>query len=328
MALSDLQVYSEYLYLATTEILRQQVELFDGASDGMIQLGVGVHQGDFSQEAFYGRITGGTVRRRNAYGSGGIPSRNVSMKEDVTVKVASGTYELQFEPSNFRWILANPEQAAAVHSVQMARETLADYLNTALGATYAALSQVSDVVLDVSADGAANNADKASFINLNRAQALFGDRSSQIAGYIMHSTPMHQLYGQNLANVERLFTYGTVNVVRDPFGKLLLMTDSPSLFTDNAGTIDYHVLGLVPGAVTVLENDDFDAMEEGRTGNENLVRTYQAEWSFQLGIKGFAWDKANGGKSPNDAALLVGTNWDQIYDDKKDLAGVILNTRA
>ena len=324
MALSDLAVYSEYAYSAFSETLRQQVDLFNAATGGAVMLQSAAHQGDFSDVAFFAKVTGGLVRRRNAYGSGTVAEKVLKHLVDTSVKVAAGTPPVRLDPGQFRWIQQNPEVAGAAMGQQLAVDTMADMLNVGLGSVYSALSQVSDVVYDATANTAA--ADKLpTWNNLNNGQAKFGDQSSQIAAWIMHSTPMHKLYGSNLTNGERLFTYGTVNVVRDPFGKLLVMTDSPNLFA--AGTPNvYHILGLVPGGVLIGQNNDFDANEETKNGDENIIRTYQAEWSYNIGVKGFAWDKANGGKSPTDAALFTSTNWDKYATSHKDLAGVVVKT--
>lgn len=324
MALSDLAVYSEYAYSAFSETLRQQVDLFNTATGGAIMLQSAAHQGDFSDVAFFAKVTGGLVRRRNAYGSGTVAEKVLKHLVDTSVKVAAGTPPVRLDPGQFRWIQQNPEVAGAAMGQQLAVDTMADMLNVGLGSVYSALSQVSDVVYDATANSDA--ADKLpTWNNLNNGQAKFGDQSSQIAAWIMHSTPMHKLYGSNLTNGERLFTYGTVNVVRDPFGKLLVMTDSPNLFA--AGTPNvYHILGLVPGGVLIGQNNDFDANEETKNGDENIIRTYQAEWSYNIGVKGFAWDKANGGKSPTDAALFTSTNWDKYATSHKDLAGVVVKT--
>lgn len=329
MALSDLAVYSEYAYSSMTEVLQQQIELFNAATGGALILQGAAHQGDFSDTAFFAKIAGGTVRRRNAYGSGAVAEKVLKHLEDTSVKVAAGTPPIRLDPGQFRWIQQNPEVAGAAMGQQMAVDTLADMLNTGLGATYAALAGESDVVLDVTADATPANR-VISWVNLNKAQALFGDRSSRIGVWLMHSTPMHTLYGSNLTNGERLFTYGTVNVLRDPFGKLLVMTDSEQLVDIPGGTDPniYHVLGLTPGAVMIGQNNDFDAMEEGKTGDENLIRVYQAEWSYNVGVNGFAWDKTTGGKSPNDAALFTSANWDRYATDKKDLGGVVLEALA
>jgi len=327
MALSDLQVYSEYAYTSFTEVLQQQVDLFNAATGGALRLSSAAHQGDFSQEAFFAKIAGGAIRRRNAYGSGAVTPKSLTQKEDVSVKVATGTPPIRIDKGQFNWIQMNPEVAGAVLGQQIAVDSMADMLNTSLGVAYSALAGESDVVLDVSADGNTAKANRVTWGNLNRAQALFGDRSSRIGVWLMHSTPMHSLYGDNLTNGERLFTYGSVNVMRDPFGKLLVMTDSPQLVT--TGTNDkFHILGLTEGAVSVDQNNDFDAAEEVITGDENLKRQYQAEWSYNIGVKGFAWDKATGGKSPNDAALFTSANWDKYADDSKDLAGVVLTALA
>lgn len=321
MALSDLAVYSEYAYSSFSEVLQQQIDLFNAATGGAIVLQGAAHQGDFSDVAFFAKVAGGLVRRRNAYGSGPIAEKVLKNLVDTSVKVAAGTPPIRLDPGQFRWIQQNPEVAGAAMGQQLAVDTMADMLNTGLGATYAALAQVEEITYDATANTEPDNGP--TWNNLNNGQAKFGDQSSQITAWIMHSTPMHRLYSSNLSNNERLFTYGTVNVIRDPFGKLLIMTDSPNLFT--AGTENvYHILGLVPGAVMIGQNNDFDAMESGKTGDENLIRVYQAEWSYNVGVRGFAWDKGNGGKSPTDAALFTSTNWERYSTSEKDLAGVIV----
>lgn len=327
MALSDLAVYSEYAYASMTEVLTQQIELFNGASGGTIQLRSAAHQGDFSDVAFFQKISG-LVRRRNAYGSGTVAEKNLAHLVDTMVKVAAGTPPVRLDPGQFKWIQQNPEVAGAALGQQLAIDSLADMLNTGIGCAYAALSAQTAVVHD--ATGLTGGEDLLTFKNLNKGQAKFGDQSSRIVSWITHSKTMHDLYDKNLSNAANLFTYGTVNVVRDPFGKILIMTDCPALFLDEAGGagVDYYAtLGLVPGALIVDQNNDFTANEEAKNGDENIIRTYQAEWSYNVGIMGFAWDKANGGKSPNDAALMTSTNWDKYATSVKDLAGVVVKTK-
>lgn len=328
MALSDLTVYSEYAYSAMTEVLRQKIALFNAASGGAIVLGQQGVQGDFSDQVFWSKISG-LVRRRNAYGTGSVAEKVMEDLVDTMVKIATGTPPVRIDPSQFKWIQKNPEEAGVVLGQQLAVDALADMLNTALGAGYAALGQIAGVTLDLLADDTtAPFSNTLNFATLNRGQAMFGDAASQIVAWVMHSKPLFDLYGNALANAENLFQYGNVNVSRDPFGKLLVATDAPNLtFTDTVPTPDvsaYAVLGLVAGALRCLQGNDFTANEETKNGNENITRTYQAEWSWTLGVKGFAWDKANGGKSPADAAIFTATNWDRIATSDKDLAGVVI----
>ena len=317
MSLNDLKVYSEYAYSTRTEILQQQFEKFNSDSAGAIVLRAAAHQGDFSEEAFFQKIVGGTVRRRNPYGSGAIAESNLVHIANRSVKVASGTPPMRIDPGQFKWIQRNPQEAGVALGQQLAADTMADMLNTGLGAAYAALSGVTGVVHDVRGVAGAPN-----WKDFVAGAGLFGDQSSRIVAWVMHSAVATSLYENNLTNFENLFSFGTVNVMRDPFGRLLVITDSPSLVA--AGT--YHVLGLVQEAIYLGQNNDFDAVEENKTGDENLIRVYQAEWSFNLGIQGFAWDTATGGKAPTDASILTGTSWERYSTDIKNLAGVVIET--
>lgn len=317
MALSDLAVFSEYAYSAATEVLMQQIELFNAASRNTIVLTTKANQGDYSDEAFWKKISG-LVRRRNAYGSGAVASVTLEHLLDTSVKVAAGTPPVLMPPSQMRWIQRSPEEAGAVVGQQLAVDMLADMLNTGVIAGYTALSQTAAVNFD-------GTAGTMSASQLNSGSRLFGDQSQAIAAWIMHSTPIHDFYDNAITNSNRLFEYGTVNVVSDPFGRIFIVTDAPGLVT--AGVPDnYHTLGLVGGAIVVEQNDDFDDNLETSNGDENIQRSYQAEWSYNTGIKGYAWDKTNGGKSPNDAAIAVATNWDQYASDAKSLAGVVVTT--
>jgi hypothetical protein len=324
MALSDLAVYSEYAYAAMTEVLSQQIALFNGATRGGIQLSLAANQGDFNDIAFFKKISG-LVRRRNAYGSGAVGSKKLEHLIDTMVKVAAGTPPVEIDPGQFRWIQQDPKLAGAILGQQLAGDALADMLNTSLGIAVAALGTKAANTLDKTA--ATGNDGLMNFANLGAGAAKFGDRSDAIRAWVMHSTPFFQMYGQNLANSANLFNYSTVNVIQDPMGKLFVLTDSANLFTDAAADY-YNTLGLVDGAVLCQQNNDFDANEESKNGDENIQRTYQAEWSYNVGLKGFSWDKTAGGKSPADAALFTGTNWDQYATSHKDTAGVLLKTLA
>lgn len=324
MALSDFAVFNEYAYTAMTEILMQQIELFNAASEGTIVLVPSAHQGDYSEEVMYAKIQGLT-RRRNVYGDGTIQQKSLERLVDTSVKVAAGTVEMRIDKSMFTWIQRSPEEAGVVIGKQLAVDAMADMLNTGIGTCVAALKQTAEVVRDISTVAAPN--DKPSFIELTQTAGLFGDHQSDIRAWIMHSTPLTTLYVNALTNAQQLFTYGTVNVVRDPFGRLFVVTDSPNLqWAGTTPEIGFYTLGLTNGAIYVGQNNDFDAVTQESTGSENLKRTWQAEWTFNSGVKGYAWDKANGGKSPTDAALLTSSNWDRYATSHKDLAGVILKS--
>lgn len=322
MPLSDLQVFSEWVYDTMTEVQDQQIELFNTASRGAVTMQGAARTGDYSDRAFWKKL-GGLVRRRNVYGSGSVSQINLEHLTDTMVKIAAGTPPIEINPSQFTWIQRNPEEAGAVIGQQLAGDAMADMLNSALLAGRVALASEADVFHDheaiMSLDGFVEGA------------ALFGDRSNSLVTWALHSKQMHDLYRDNVGNNNRLFVFGTINIMTDGFGRILIMSDSPGLVevdssAENPDPNRYFALGLTPGAIIVERNNDFDDNVETMNGDENIRRTYQAEWTFNLAVKGFSWDKSGGGASPDDAAIASAANWDRYATSFKDLAGVCVET--
>lgn len=319
MALSDLAVYSEYAYSTMTEVLAQQIELFNAASEGTIILAPGDNQGDFSDIAFFKKISG-LVQRRDAYGSGANATAVLQHLVDTMVKVAASTKTVSIDPGMFTWIQQNPEVAGVVLGEQLAKDMLADMLNTGILAAYAAMVQTSAILYNATSD----TPDTLTPAAMLKASRKLGDRAQEIAAWISHSVPYFDMLGTNVANGANLFTYGTVAIQRDALGRPIIVTDSASLIDTVANPDTYHCLGLVPGAVIVQQNNDFMANTDMTNGQVNLSRTYQAEWTYNVGVKGYAWDKTSGGKSPTTAAVGTSANWDKYATDNKDGPGVIL----
>jgi len=318
MASSDMVIFNEQVQSVATEVIAQEVEKFGAASASTLVLGSRNVLGDFSEEASY-QLISGLVNRRNAYGSGAVASTTLQEMLDRAVKVDGRVGPVDWTKEQFKRILSNEELAGLVVGEQSAKGMMADHLNTACLTMVAAATNVGAAVVH---DGTASVGD----LNvLNKGAALFGDRSQSIAAWLMHSKVWHDLVDKAITNANRLYTINNINVFEDGLGRRYVVFDSPSLVT--AGSPDtYHTLGLVPGAVQV-ETTQLDSESVPIVGEENLSRKWQGEYSFVLGLKGYAWDAANGGKSPNDTALGTGTNWDQLVTSVKDTAGGMVNTQ-
>ncbi len=319
MALSNMVVFNKQTYSTTVELIAQEIELFNNATNNAIVLRNASNAGDFSDMQFWQMQN--VTRRRDAYGNGDVSAVDLQMLVDTMVKVAGGTYPINIPPNQFNWLNLNPELGPIMIAKMLAPQIMQDMLNTAVAALAGALRQANLTVWDASA--LTGGAEKWNPANANLGKAKFGDRSGQIVCWVVHSKSMHDYYGNAIANANQLYVYGTINVTRDPFGAVFVVSDIPALVL--AGP-EYASLGLVTGAALIERNDDFFANIATLNGKENITRTYQAEWSYNLGIKGFTWDKTSGGKSPNNAALALGTNWDQTVTSFKDLPGVVVIT--
>ncbi|ATR82781.1 TPA: major capsid protein [Pseudomonas putida] len=315
MALSNMKVFNEYLKQTTIETLQQDVEKFNAASAGSIRLTTQGIDGDFLQESFWAGLHS-AQRRVDRYAANGAQSSTpLAQKQYDAVKIAGGFGPIIWEPAQLSWVQKNPEEALEVISRNLSESIMSDQLNTAIAALVAAIGNQSAAVNDVSATAGIT------YVGINNAHALFGDASQRLVAQVMTGAMYHKLMGQNLANAERLFTFSGVQVV-DILGKAVIVTDAAALY--EAGTPNKEkVLSLADGAAVVMDGSDLITNIETSNGKERIETTMQADYTFGLGLKGFTWDVANGGKSPTNAELSTGTNWDLVANSIKASAGVI-----
>lgn len=316
MSLSQMQVFNEYIMPATIETLGQMVDKFNGASNGSIRLTTDGFDGDFLQESFFQAIH--TAQRRvdrYAAQAAATPTDLTQLKHS-SVKIAGGFGPIRFEPSQLTWLNKPTAEGIEVASRNFAEALMADQLNTAILALRAAIANQASVTNDVSATAGVT------YAGMNNAHAKFGDRSSDIVANVMTGAVYHKFIGQNLTNAAQLFQAGNVRVV-DILGKAVVVTDAPALYVAGTPNKEY-VLGLAAGAATVHDAGDLISNIETTNGQTRIETTMQVDYTFGLGLKGYTWDEANGGKSPSNAALGTGTNWDKVASDIKHTAGVVL----
>ena len=310
-----MKVFNEYLKRTTIETLAQDVAKFNAASAGSIQLTTQGIDGDFLQESFWAGVHS-AQRRVDRYAANGAQAATpLSQKQYDSVKVAGGFGPILWEPGQLSWVQKSPEEALEVISRNLSEAIMSDQLNTAIAALVAAISNQPTAVNDVSATAGIN------YVAINGAHAKFGDASARLVAQVMTGAMYHKLIGQNLGNANHLFQFQGVTIV-DILGKAVIVTDAPALFA--AGTPDKEkVLSLVSGAAVVSDGSDLITNIQTTNGKNRIETTMQADYTFGLGLKGYTWDTANGGKSPTDVELATGSNWDLSANTIKASAGVV-----
>lgn len=315
MALSNMKVFNAQLQTTTIETLAQMVDKFNAASAGALVLTTQGFEGDYRFENFFQGLH--TAQRRvDRYASNGTASpTNLAQLQEIGVKVAGGFGPIKWEPAQLAWVEANP--AAAVESISrnLAEAIMKDQLNTAIAALVAAIeAQGSAAVFDTGTGPLTYN-------DINFAHAKFGDSSSALICNVMDGVAYHNLIDANLTNTPQLFQANGVTVV-DILGKRIVVTDAPALRETGTGA-DQKVLGLVAGAATVYDGSSLITNIETTNGNQRIETTMQADYDFGVALKGYQWDTTNGGKSPTDAELATGSNWDKVATSIKHTAGVL-----
>lgn len=316
MSLSQMQVFNEYIMPATIDTLGQMVEKFNAASNGSIRLTTDGFDGDFLQESFFQAIHTAQRRVDRYAAQATAAATDLTTLKHSSVKIAGGFGPIRFEPSQLTWLNKPTAEGIEVASRNFAEALMADQLNTAILALRSAISNQVAVTNDVSATAGVT------YAGMNNAHAKFGDRSSDIVANVMTGSVYHKFIGQNLANAAQLFQAGNVRVI-DILGKAVVVTDAPALYVAGTPNKEY-VLGLAAGAAIVHDAGDLISNIETKNGQTRIETTMQVDYTFGLGLKGYTWDEANGGKSPSNAALGTGTNWDKVASDIKNTAGVVL----
>lgn len=316
MSLSNMQVFNQYVQPAMIEKLAQMVEAFNAASRGAIRMTTEGFDGDFMEESFWQAIH--TAQRRvDRYASNVTASAtDLTQLKHSTVKVAGGFGPIKFEPSQLTWLRKPTAEGINVIAQNFAEALMQDQLNSAIAALVGAIEAQGSATTYDSGTGPINQRD------LNAAHKKFGDASGAIVCNVINGDTYHDLIDNALANSERLFLAGNVRVV-DILGNVVVVTDAPALDESSETGGDVKALGLVQNAATVHDAGDMIFNIETTNGKERIETTWQADYTFGLGLKGYTWDTGNGGKSPTDSEIALGSNWDKVATSIKHTAGVI-----
>lgn len=229
MSLSDMVVFNDQVQTVATEVIDQYVDLFNEASLGALGIVDETHIGDFIEQASY-QLINNLIQRRNAYAGNKVDDTFIKQILDVSVKVDGRVGPVVWESEQFRRLLKSQEEAGLIIGEQSALAMLQDFLNTAATSLVASFeSQNRKVVGSETSVITDRRSEKISLFNLNMAASAFGDRSSAIICWLMHSKTFHDLIGEAIENKNRLFNIGNINVFDDGLGRRYVVSDIPIL---------------------------------------------------------------------------------------------------
>lgn len=319
---TDFIIYDEQFFTGMSEVVEQNANSFNAASNGAIQLVPQRLIGDYDKESFT-KLISGLVTRRDVTSVAAATDSALTQGENVLVKINRKIGPVANTLDSFRKIGKDMQEMSFILGQQVGQAVAADYLNTATNALVAALGNVATLKYDQTAN-ATKTLNHSALVN---GLALFGDASSKVAAFVMHSKPYFDLVQAAIS--DKIFEVAGVTIYSGTvatFNRPVIVTDSAPLLTVG-GPNTYSVLGLTESGVVIKESEDRYITSQEVTGLENLVIRMQGEYAFNLGLKGFTWDVTNGGANPADAAIGTGTNWDKTATDNKSTAGVLIKVQ-
>lgn len=325
-------IYPELLHGGFVETLVQNTDAFNEASRNAIRLVNNRRRGDFAQESFIKNVAN-IVSRRNVASSSpqneAVTASAVPMDEFVNVKLNRRVGPIDQTLDSFRKLGEDADLEILSRKLggQIAKAVQIEQLDTALTALSGAIRNVAGLTRDRIV-GVTD--EQLTTANLVGGLALFGDAASNVDIWVMHSKPYFDLVqNQITANIDGVSNFNVATATPVTLNRPVLVTDSPSLILSAYGSPEvtaYATLGLTAGAAVLEDSEEESMMGDLITGQDNLVVRLQGEFAYNLGLRGFAYDVANGGVNPDGTAVGTGTNWDSVMDNDKDLAGLAIIT--
>lgn len=326
---TDVQIYEEQFQGGFVETIFQNVQAFNAASRGALAMRVEEMVGQFEQEAMWDEVSSIARRDSSADSSNTVSSTKLTQDEFVGVKLdrRNGPYEVNLDA--FRKIGEQPSPTfSRIIGVQTAEAVPQEQLDRALAALEGKLDATADLEHDRTAGDIRT-------VDLIDGLSKRGDAAGEILIWVMHSKPFFDLLKDQVTSTESIFSSeifasqvfaGTPASVNRP----ILVTDSASLEEVDgvsSGVPKYSTLGLTARAAEiVMSAPPIATMEGPLTGSDNLFLRWQAEYAYNLRLRGVKWDITNGGVNPTDAAVATATNWDDVVSDVKGLPGVIVTS--
>jgi len=321
---SDFRIYQEYLRTRIAEILAQNGLAFGAASNGAIRLTTVSKRGDYEYQSFFTSISG-LISRRDNTSTASVTDLALAQDELISVKVSRKIGPVAQTRDAFRKMTGRYTETefTGIIAEMAANGMQLDMLNTGLSAAAQALKNVAASYHTQTSLGSMDTN------TLVDGLAKMGDQASRIVAWVMHSKPYYDLVKQQIAaNITGVSNFAIAQASPVTLNRPVVVTDSTSLIAqlNSPDVNDYYTLGLVADAIVVENSEEEEIVVQDVTGLETLVVRYQGEYAYNLGVKGFKWDVANGGANPLAATLATGSNWDTAFTSVKDRAGVTIMT--
>jgi hypothetical protein len=324
-------IFPELVHSGITETLVQNSAVFNAASLNAIRMVPVRRLGDFHHSSFFKNVSS-IINRRGVAGSPENPdvaSNPVPIDERISVKLNRRIGPIDQTLDSFKKIgmSADLEVLSFAIGEQIAKAIEIEKADRGLSVVSAAIQNVAALNID---RGPANSPQGTlTTDDLVDALALFGDAASRIVIWVMHSKPFYDLVKDQIGlNIDGISNFNVASATPVTLNRPVLVTDSAALISQEASpeVNQYTTLGLTTDAVILEDSEEPTNFSEIISGKDNLVVRLQGEFAYNLGLRGFTFDKANGGVNPDDATLSTGSNWDTVMDSNKDLSGVALTT--
>lgn len=331
-ASGDVVIYHPEMQGAFIETLQQNVRDFNDQSRGALSFITNELEGQYEKEAFFDEVSNIARRDPSAQSTSTASSTKLTQDEFISVKLSRRNGPYEWNISSARLAGFDPARFSVAVGEQTAVATPKEMLDRALGALEAKLDNVA--ALEHDATGGTGTAGLLELSDLVDGVAKFGDQAQRIICWVMHSKPFYDLLKDQVTSSESIYAadiFGGSIFRGSPatLNRPVFITDSASLVSASdvsSGEKTYSTLGLVNRAAEIEMTEPPLAVAEGPiTGADNLYIRWQAEYSYNLGLAGCAYNTGTG-VNPTNANVATASSWQTKVADNKLLPGVIIKS--
>lgn len=322
---SDMVIYQAEFQTGMVEKISQFLGVFNEGTRGAIRLVPRALKGHYGKDAFFKDVSG-LVSRRDITSVAAVTDLALTQDENISVKLNRKVGPVAQTIDAMKKAGLDEASASRAFGALAGERKMKDMVNAAILALETAISGVAANNLDITGE----TVKTANTDALRRVLAKMGDASQSVVCWLSHSKADFDIIGQLMSDkVTGLADLVTIGGALPAYlGRPRIVTDAPALTDANGSLTDtYNTLGLTKDACVVEESEDETFLTEQVSGLENIIRRWQSEHAFNVSVKGFKWDVANGGINPTDGTLGTSSNWDKVASDDKNIAGVRLVTQ-
>lgn len=327
--LADVASFDATFQTGMMETIAQNIRVFD-QSRGTIRLIDERLGGSYSKRAVRRRLTS-PISRRDPTSVSAATDIAATTTADVGVKLKRTFGPVANTRDAWNEMIADAggsiEALALDYGRVAGEEMLKDQIDSALRALQASLANQADNLFTVASSGTMKTE------ALIDGLAKFGDAANGIVCWVMHSKAYYNLVKDQAVttNIDGVSNFAVATATPVTMNRPVVVVDSEALViasgTGSSATTDYYSLGLTLDACLIKNSRNMDVIFDNVTGLANLVTRVQAEYDYNIELKGFAWDITNGGANPTNAAVATGSNWDKTGTSHKHLPGIVIKSK-
>ena len=326
-------VYKDTLRAEEYRRTIEKLDVFNAASGGAIvlesdparQMALG---GDFTETARWKPVDSLVSSRNNDSPGDEVDVRKLEMTGGKLVRQTKGCGPVSVTDIQARKAGRTFDMNAAMVNLgqQFADNKILTIRNNVVAAAVAAVDSADTPtadchILDVARGKTAGSKVTATMSYVNLLLAKMSDAREDILTFVMPSAVFADLVGDTISNYkfDRVAGVTIYQDVVQAFGRTVLVVDAPSLTASQTSGYytDYAVLGLGAGALTARIVYDQGIEIQRDILKESSMTYVREDFDVEYEVYGMKW--ASAVDNPTDAQIATASNWDEDYEDPRQL---------